>query len=486
MKEERKMSNTSEEQVVAIISPRSKGGVSMFETMTAITPDTARDFQSEKSDIDKTVSELERLGFNILSVGPISISFGGTQQLFDKVFGVELKKERKEIKPGHVVDFFTASKEDSARLLQLPQSLAGICEGVAIAQPPELFQSELPPITPVHPAAYHYLNVPDDVAVVLKASQAHRKGITGKDVVVAMIDTGHFAHPFFDAHGYNVLPTLLGPSASSPTIDMDGHGTGNSANIFAVAPDITLRPIKETTDPVGAFNVALSSSPKPEIIVCNWGYNIDYDTWDALLGSDPMLFMYLRTLEAMISYAVADGITVCSPCGNGTIHAFPGSHPDVISVGGVHVNYPSLTLRASDSASSFASALYPTRSHCPDVCGLTGRDIFGFAPSIMLPVQSGSSMDGIPPLTAPGLPGTTDGWGLFSGTSAASSHVAGVVALMLEKDSSLTPAQIKTALTTTAQDVLVGLSGTAEGAGFGVDSATGAGLVDADGAVGAV
>ena len=376
------------------------------------------------------------------------------------------------------VKYFTATKEEAKQLREPPQALKHISEGVAIAQPPELFESALAPIASIDPNAYRYFYVPDDVAVMLRAARVHRLGGTGRDIVVAMIDSGHYAHPFFNWHGYRVLSTLLGPGQSNPGDDLLGHGTGESANIFAAAPDIRLRPIKGLLDTVGDFNVAMASTPKPHIITNSWGYNVDDRTWAKLKEDDEPLYDYLRLLEATIVYAIADGIVVCFSCGNGTKRGFPGSHLDVISVGGVHVNYPDLSLEASSYASSFASKLYPGR-HCPDICGLTGDaakiGTATRAPSVMLPVQPGSSLDAITPSTG----ANDDGWGLFSGTSAACPQVAGVAALLLEKKPGMSPSEVKQKLMKSARDVKAGTSGTGETAGPGTDDATGAGLVDA-------
>lgn len=465
-------------QVIAVISPRSVGGVSIFDADAPITSNNAQQFHSQESDIRNACSELQKLGFNILSTGPINISFSGTVKLFRDTFGVKLHKEKKEITERVSVEFFAASTEDAERLLQPPQALARMTEGLAIASPPEYFVSPLPPIAPIDPAAYRYFFVPDDIAVMLRAARVHRLGVTGRNVVVGMLDTGHYAHPFFNRHGYRVLTTLLGPGASNPGDDLYGHGTGESANIFAAAPDIRLLPVKMGDDSVGAYNVALAATPKPQVITNSWGYDVDYQSWTQLKNSDLNLYNYLKNLEAVVANAIASGIVVCFSCGNGIKRGFPSSHPEVISVGGVHVNYPDLTLEASSYASSFASSLYPGR-RCPDLCGLTGKATMvggsTRAPSIMLPVQPGADLDNITPSTG----ANNDGWGLFSGTSAACPQVAGVVALLLEKKPGLTPAEIKKKLMDTATDITTGTSGTGESAGVGVDNATGAGLVDA-------
>lgn len=458
------MANSNEE-VVVVVSPRSKGGVSLFEPTVSITADNVHEFHSEASDIAAASNELRKLGFRVLQEGPVTISIAGSRKLLQDVLGAKLRKQKTEIMEGQEVEFYAVSGEPAEQLLEPPEELSNLIEGAAVAQPPELFESPLPPIAPPDPAAYRYLFVPDEVALVLRATRIHRLGTTGRDVVVAMIDTGHYAHPFFNWHGYRVMPTLLGPGQADPSQDNVGHGTGESANIFAAAPDIRLRPVKGLVDPTGDFNVAVASTPTPQIITNSWGYDIDYP--------GTILNPYLMTLEAAVANAVASGIVVCFSAGNKTKQGFPASHPDVIAVGGVHVNYPNLDLEASSYASSFDSSLYPGR-HVPDVCGLVGNQTAaGSAPLIMLPVQPGSGLD----LSNTGS--TSDGWGIFSGTSAACPQTAGVVALLLEKDATLTPAQIKSNLVNTARDVTVGTSANGDTAGPGWDAATGAGLVDA-------
>jgi hypothetical protein len=72
-----------------------------------------------------------------------------------------------------------------------------------------------------------------------------------------------------------------------------------------------------------------------------------------------------------------------------------------------------------------------------------------------------------------------DGWICASGTSSAAPQVAGVAALLLQCNPSLSPAAVKAILQNTALDVTVGNSASGEPAGVGVDLATGYGLVDA-------
>lgn len=463
------MSENDNYEVIAAVSVRSQGGVSLFANHAPVTVQNVTEFNSQPQDLQDAQRELTNLGFHVLQVNPSAISIAGSRKLFQEVFDVKLRKQKTEVMEGTEVEFMTVTGETEPQPLAPPDSLSNLIEGVALAEPPTFFGSPLPPIAPIDPAAYRYMFVPNEIGLVLNANRVHRMGATGKGIKIAMPDTGFYRHAYYSWQGYRVRATVLGPGASDPTVDLNGHGTGEAANIFAVSPDIELTPVK-MGDSVGSFNAAVAQSP--HVITNSWGYSID--TPGASLSP------YLTILETAVANAVANGIVVCFAAGNGHF-AFPGSHPDVISVGGVHVNAPFNgydDLEASNYASSFDSSLYPGR-HAPDVCGLTGKraTINGsiYAPSIMLPVQDNSSLDGITPSTG----AADDGWGLFSGTSAATPQVAGVVALMLEKDPGLTPAEVKNILIKTATDVKVGQSAMGQPAGNGPDAATGAGLVSA-------
>lgn len=459
-------------EIIATVSPRSLGPNSLFDEAEVITTKNVSQYASDPSDVRDAKRALNRAGFHVFesASNDTTISIGGTSKLFKDFFGAKITKQKAEIRPGHEISFMATSEEPAEALMTTPEEFSNLIEGAVIARPPTYFApSSIPPIADVHPAAYQYLTVPDGVSTELRASRVHRLGVTGKNVVVGMLDTGHYRHPFFRDRGYRLLKTLLGPGASDPASDSNGHGTGESANVFASAPDCRLRMIKMGNDAVGAINTALNSSPKPQILTNSWGYDTD--------RPNTTIPNWLKPLEAAVANAVAQGVVVCFSAGNGHF-GFPGSHPDVISVGGVHVNLPDVNdFEASSYASSFNSTWYPGRA-CPDVCGLTGKavNIGGpKAPSLLLPVAEGASLDGIEPQTGP----QPDGWGLFSGTSAACPQIAGIVALMLEKDASLSPASVKDKLKKSARDVVKGTTAHNVTAAVGPDLATGAGLADA-------
>jgi subtilisin family serine protease len=355
----------------------------------------------------------------------------------------------------------------------------------------QLFSSNEP--SPIPPrVGYHHLRVPGDVVSLLNVAKVHREGTTGRGVKVAMIDSGFaHGHPYFQRMGYNTS-VVLAPGATDSDLDGNGHGTGESANLLAIAPDVHFIGVKldnETNPAAGAsllegFQEAMSHSP--DIVSVSLGFD--------LVPTNPMtgrrtsnnhltnLPNSLVALEAEIEAAVAGGATVVFSAGNGHV-AFPGMMPDVISAGGTFVDEDG-SMIASDYASGFTSKIYAGRN-VPDYCGLVGLAA-NHADYIMLPVQSGceidqgnSSHDGT---------SSTDGWGVFSGTSAAAPQIAGICALLKQKNPGLTPDEIKNVLRLTSIDVVQGQAsaasneGSATQAGPGPDNAAGSGLVDAFGA----
>ena len=464
----------------AVVSTKSISGESLFTTDAIPSTDNIHLFRSRPEDTLSAVERLKKLGFTVSAVSEVSISIQGEADLFQDVFGKPVEK-RAVVEPGveDLPDQLTPAPrefydydgdEPTTEALQSTDSdLAELIDGVALSIPPIYFEDALPPLAAVDPNAYPYLTVPDEVNVLLKASQVNRRGITGKGVVVAMLDTGFYTHPFFKVRGYRSLPTILTGGETNPDDDMYGHGTGEAANIFACAPDAVLLPIKNG-DAVESFKQAVINGA--QVITNSWGYHIDFPgtTWASL-------HPYYKALAQEIQLAIDKGVVVCFSAGNGHL-AFPACMPDVIAVGGVHVNYPGITFEASSYASSFQSSIFPGRE-VPDFCGLTGNAVVinndTYAPSLMLPVQPGCTLDAITPSTG----SNTDGWGLFSGTSAACPQIAGICALLLQEDPWRYPADVKSLLAARALDVTAGTTGGGHTATIGPDLATGAGLAQA-------
>jgi subtilisin family serine protease len=451
--------------------------------------------------MDRALHELHRRGFVVSERGALTASIRGNRKLFEKVFGTKLDVFR-----------INSTQEASSQAFYYPAEGAPWQPDPAIMsliddayiQWPHIFmaQKKTPKAKPgkAKPAAggqpslsppkvdYFHLDMPSDVPKLLNAAKVQAAGTTGKGVRIAMIDSGFaHSHPYFTAHGYS-SSVVLAASATNNTTDKNGHGTGESANVFAVAPGATFIGIKTDDDnnPSGGASIleGLQEALKhnPHVISVSMGYDLcETDPATGQRTSNKQLTELpnsLKALEVEVQAAVASGIVVVFSAGNGHV-SFPGMMPEVIAAGGVYVDAKG-DMRASDYASAFASRIYSGRN-VPDFCGLVGLQ--PHADYIMLPVPPGCEIDQ-ENSAHDGTTGT-DGWGVFSGTSAAAPQLAGACALLLEKSPGLKPSDVKALLKRSCKDVVRGSANDASNedkpglkAGPGEDGATGAGLVD--------
>ena len=478
----RKDSSAFPDRIFAVASPHSLGGVSMFTAGLTIDASNVQAFESDVELVQRAIARLQEAGFEVLYATTRTINIAGSRATFERAFLTKLVSvERETIKSGGEVgtttSFDTADTPVFGLIDTANSGFADVLEGVAIEQP---YALQTPTAFPP-PARYWHLDVPADVSLGCNADRAHRSGVTGLGIRIAMVDTGQAVHPFFTERGYRVEPTVLGPGTADAHIDSVGHGTGESANIFSTAPDITLLPVKcanasgSLVNTTAAF--AAAAALNPTVISCSWSRNIQNGPLDAAANA----------LATEVAAAVNAGIIVCFSASNGG-WGFPAQMPDVVAVGGVFMERDG-SMRASDYASGFMSNVYPGR-RVPDVSGLVGMR--PSAMYIMLPLSEGAQIDvgnagGAHP-TGDETP-NNDGWAAFSGTSASCPQIAGVCALIKQACPRLTPAEVKDILMTTARDVTVGSSSPLTGlpggspAGVGPDNATGAGMVDAHRAV---
>ncbi len=474
------------DRVYAEAVVRSRTGSSLLDTDTPITSDTVDRFLASRADIDTAVQRLQAAGFDIIDRGPFSVTVAAPPAVYERAFCTCLEAiERPVIKEqGRVAtsSFVNAADDTAFGRIDLSNTrFDDLLNGIAINEPVYYYNASPPSPTPPSTET-EYLSVPDGLAEGLNATAAHQQGITGKGVKVVIVDTGWYAHPYFEKHHYNVK-VHLAPGSTDICSDLIGHGTGIAANLLAIAPEADLTVVKADVAIAGMLKSVNSASAlraaislNPDIISCSWASD------QRSLRLSPAN----RVLAATVAYAVRQGITVVFSAGNGHM-GFPSQHPDVIAVGGVYRHLQGSlkgTLEASNYASGFVSPVYPGR-RVPDVCGLVGQLPYGCY--IMLPVPLGSVID--QDLGSPirdGIPskdGTqhNDGWAAFSGTSAAAPQVAGICALIKQVKSDLSPAEIKQLLQQTAIDILGGFSHPSSGSAAardGPDLATGYGLVD--------
>lgn len=454
---------------------------SVFDETSFPTVETVTDYAADAAKSAEVARKLSGLGIDVHHIGEFSISASCPEGLFEKTFSTKLSKieiARTKAEPEHYPEsqIYLAPKKGEDWELPKEGELNTLIER-AYVQPEPIFFDRAPedikkfedaiktrekafaslsaslerPIPPLWGDKFR-LRVPVDVSQLMRASEVQRRGITGKGVRVAMPDTGFYHHPYFKDQGYNFLG-ICAPDTINPATDTHGHGTGECANLFATAPGINFIGVK-MGNPTLAFKTAVDL--RPDVMTNSWGYSLDHPK---ILPAMPNSLkpLYLAALSA-----VYRGITVCFSAGNGHF-AFPACIPQVIAVGGAHVT-EGLDYKASDYASSFESTWFPGRK-VPDICGLVGMK--PTADYIELPVESGAALE------------KEDGWGAFSGTSAASPMVAGVCALLKQADPTLRPHDIKNILKYTARDIDHGKSAMGDVAKPGWDLATGYGLVDA-------
>ena len=400
--------------------------------------------------------KLQKNRVTVHHVGDFSISASCPTSHFEKFFGTKISDVRPpsaaKAPPGYT---FRAPEAGARWQLPSADGLDGLIDRAYVQHPPILFAGERP-IPPFWNDKFR-LRVATDVAQIMSATDVHRSGLTGNGVRVAMPDTGFYYHPYFEEQGYNFL-AVTAPDTTDHTSDDHGHGTGECANLFATAPGINFLGVKMGNTTL-AFKTAVDL--RPRVMTNSWGYSVD------LPGTS--MPNWLKPLYLAVLDAVARGITVCFSAGNGHF-GFPGSMREVVSVGGVYVD-EGLNYKATPYASGFDSTWFPGR-RTPDVCGLVGLP--PTADYIALPVQDGAALE------------KEEGWGAFSGTSAASPMVAGICALLLEADPSLNPAEVKNLLLYTARDITAGQNAHGKPAAPGPDGATGYGLAGAARAVRAV
>jgi hypothetical protein len=464
---------------------RSGCGESLLSSSALVTSQTVDRFYADPALLYATANRLRSQGFEVLAVGNTSISIAAEPHIYERAFQTTLKAfERpviKEFAEQTTATFINSLDDKPFGEIDLSHThWTHALAGIAINEPVYYFRTEQSPSARPPQTRQKYLSVPDEVAEGLNARAVQQGGVKGDGVKVVMVDTGWYHHPFFSQNNYQGR-VVLAPGSTDAEADDHGHGTGESANLFAVAPHVELTVVKadvaldgklRNVNSIAAFKKAIDL--RPDIISCSWGSD----------QRNPRLCPYNQALAAVVADAVRRGIIVVFSAGNGH-WGFPAQHPDVIAAGGVyrHLEGPLKgRLEASNYASGFISPVYPGRV-VPDVCGLVGQK--PYAAYILLPIQPGSLADSGCALGGDGTD-PTDGWAAFSGTSAAAPQIAGICALMKQVDPGLSPAQAKEILKQTAIDVTAGWASSQAG-GYptlpGPDPATGHGLADASKAI---
>lgn len=287
----------------------------------------------------------------------------------------------------------------------------------------------------------------------------HRKGVTGKGVTVAVIDSGIAPHDAFGDRVVAFRDFTSGRTVKKRNLDTAGHGT-HVAGIIAgggdfaggVAPEASLVGCRINTEQeaIKAIDWVIANKEKYSIDVLNLSLGVD-------APANPHEDEFRKAAER----AVDAGIIVVAAAGNeceggncsSTISS-PGNSPQVITVGALDDRG---TAKRSDDLIYAASSRGKTGGGKPDIVA-EGVNVLG-------PLAKDSSF-------AKRLAHSAN-YVALAGSSQAAPMVAGTIALMLQVNPRIDQAEAKDILKRTA-DKLAKIPRSAQGSG----------RLDVEGAVG--
>jgi serine protease AprX len=287
-----------------------------------------------------------------------------------------------------------------------------------------------------------------DIAVpTVGGVKSHDLGFTGKDVTVAVIDTGIYPHPdliypenriigWYDLVNDRPVPYDDNGHGTHVSGIIAGNGTASRGKYTGMAPEAKLVGVK-SLDKDGGGNTSDVISALEWCIQNRETYNIK--AINLSLGAAAQDSYNQDPLCRAVYTAWSSGIIVCVAAGNDgpdarTINT-PGIQPQVITVGNLDDKG---TTDLSDDVISNSSSRGPT------IDNLVKPDLLAPGTNIMSLRVGG-------------------GYRALSGTSMATPMATGAAALILQKNPGFKPDQVKSLIRKNARDL--GLQSTFEGAG---------------------
>ncbi len=304
------------------------------------------------------------------------------------------------------------------------------------------------------------------------------QGFGSSSVVIAILDSGvEVGHPdLVQVAGYDYGDNDSNPDDNSSD---PGHGTAcagvaasrnNSIGAVGIAGGCSIMPLKVANSAGSMFFSAIQNAIYH---AADNGADVISMSLGAAISTD-------SATDAALLYAYNAGCTILAATGNenASTISYPAINQYVIAVGAASPCGERKRSSASSADVNPGVATDPNGYTCDGErwwgsnYGTTSQDA-RTAVDILGPTI-------LPTTDLLGSAGydASDYSGFFNGTSCATPYVAGVAALVISKNPSYTPAQVRDALTTTAEDV----TGVESGSGW--DRYSGYGMVDAAAAVG--
>jgi serine protease AprX len=273
-----------------------------------------------------------------------------------------------------------------------------------------------------------------------------KRGITGKGITVAVVDTGIDAtHPDLDdlddsssTNDPKVVGWIDYVNSKSSAYDDEGHGTHVSGTISGTGANGIQTGVAPGTKLIVAkvFDSEGSGYLSDIILGFEWAVNNNARIISYSGGSSKHSSLFTTTINKVVAAGVVPVIAAGNDGKSGTINC-PADELNSVTVG------------ATDSSNSIA--FFSSRGP------VTLNDKTYIKPDVSAP---GVSV----PSTYPG--GEYAEW---SGTSMATPHVSGTAALILQKNPTLKPSEVKQKLESTAKDL----------GSTGKDNDYGSGLINA-------
>jgi serine protease AprX len=278
----------------------------------------------------------------------------------------------------------------------------------------------------------------------------HAKGITGKGVTVAVIDSGIAPHSDFGDRIVAFRDFTSGRTVKKSHLDTTGHGThvagiiaGDGEITKGIAPEANLVGcrIHSEHEAIKAIDWVIANREKYSIDIVNLSLGVDAPKNPA---EDEFRKAAERAVDAgLIVVAAAGNECTDSHC-SATISS-PGISPKVITVGALDDKG---TAKPGDDRVYSASSRGKEHGGKPD---LVAEGV-----NVLAPLAHGSTFASHLAASARYV--------ALAGSSQAAPMVAGTVALMLQVNPDLTHEEAKTILKRTA-DKLENVSASAQGAG---------------------